>query len=257
MGRLPTTGAIMTKATPVEQRALLDLQAADMDIRRLERRRANLPEQQALDEHDAAQSRITAEFADAREELETVEKRQKRLEDEVATVDARRKSEEGRMFSGLITSEKELTALRGELGALKGRKSELEDQLLETMERREELEGMVDSLKQRHGELTGQLTELTTARDEAAKGIDTELEQLRAERADKAAAVTQPLREVYESMQGRRGGVAVAELQGRTCSGCNLELTAIELEEVKEQSKTALAYCAQCERILVTTRSGG
>lgn len=244
----------MTKATPEEQRALLDLQAADIAIRRLEHRRANLPEQQALDEHNATLARITAEFADAREELESVEKRQKRLEDEIATVDARRKSEEGRMFSGLITSEKELEALRGELGSLKGRKSDLEDQLIEVMERREELEGMVESLKQRHGELTGQVAEMTVARDQAATGIDSELEALRAERESKAERVSPSLRAVYERMQDRRGGVAVAELQGRTCSGCNLELTAIELEEVREQAKTSLAYCAQCERVLVMAR---
>jgi uncharacterized protein len=242
---------MMTKATPQEQRLLLDLQATDLAIRRLEHRRTNLPEQQALDEHQEHLARITADFAAAREEHGVVEKRQARLEQEVATVDSRRKSEEGRMYSGLITSEKELEAIRGELTSLKGRKSELEDQLLEVMERREELDGMISSLQERHGELTGQVGEMTAARDDAATGIDSELAELHAAREEQVATVPEQLRTVYEGMQGRRGGVAVAELQGRTCSGCNLELTAIELEEVKEDAKTSLAYCAQCERILV------
>lgn len=241
----------MTTATPEEQRRLLELQDTDTQIRRLEHRRANLPEQQALDEHEATLSRIKGEYADTREELETIEQRQKRLESEIATVDSRRKSEEGRMYSGLITSEKELAALRGELSALKGRKGDLEDELLEVMERREELEGMVTSLEERHRELTAGAAELTTARDTAATGIDAELRELGERRAEQVAAVPDGLLVVYENLRGRKGGVAVAELQGRTCSGCRLELTAIELEQVRADAASGLASCEQCERILV------
>lgn len=241
----------MTKATPEQQRLLLDLQTTDLAMRRLEHRRANLPEQQALDEHDAELARVTAEAADAREQLATTEKRQRRLEDEIATVDSRRKSEEGRMFSGLINSEKELEAIRAELSSLKGRKGDLEDELLEVMERREELEGMVSSLEERQSELAGQLDDMTAARDNAASGIDSELAELRGTRREQQAAIPDELLGLYEPLRERKGGVAVAELQGRTCMGCHLELTAIELEEAKEDAKTGLAHCEQCERILV------
>lgn len=241
----------MIPATPAEQRRLLDLQEVDTAIRQLEHRRAHLPEQQSLDEHNDTLQRIGAEYADARERLEILARDQKRHEDEVATVDSRRKSEEGRMYSGLITSDKELQALRGELSALRARKSDLEDRLLEVMEEREELESMVASLKERHAEMKEQLPGMETARDEAATGIDAELQERRTERATVRAELPREVAEYYDELRERKNGVAVAALQGRTCQGCRLELTAIEFEEVHEQSKTGLARCEQCGRILV------
>lgn len=243
-------------SSPTElQRQLLDLQRVDTDSRRLQHRRATLPEQQALDEHTDTLTRVRTEFVAAREELTTLEQRQRRLEADVATVDARRKAEEGRMYSGLITSEKEVEALRNELGALRGRKNDLEDELLDVMERREELTGLVETLTVRHAELKERVATLTVERDVAATEIDSDLGSLAAER--KAAAETLPerVRSAYESLRARKDGLAVSELQGRTCSGCHLELTAIELEETREDAARGLAHCPQCERMLVI--SGG
>jgi uncharacterized protein len=238
-------------ATPEEQRQLLELQQADTAIRKLEHRRANLPEQKALDENADTLKRIAVDYSERREELERAEKDQRRFEDEIATVDARRKSEEGRMYSGLITSAKELEALRSEIATLRGRKNDIEDQLLEVMERREELESMVAALKERHEELTAGVEELTRARDAAATDIDAELATSRAERDAKASGIDAEVLAYYDELRGRKDGLGVAELQGRTCLGCRLELTMIELEEAREAMTRSLAKCAQCGRILV------
>ena len=241
----------MTKATPDQQQQLLELQAVDTAVRRLEHRRAHLPEQQALDECEATLRKVTGELATAREDLERTEKAQSRLEGEIQTVESRRKSEEGRMFSGQITSERELSAIRGELGSLKTRKGDLEDQLLEVMERREELESLVEELTRRRKELTEQAQELGESRDHAATDIDAELAERRTERGELAGAMPADLLEFYDRLRERKDGLAVAELHGRTCQGCRLELTATELEDVKDQAKGGMPRCEQCERILV------
>lgn len=241
----------MIPATRDQQEQLLSLQEIDTQIRRLEHRRANLPEQKALDEHGATLQSIVADYASNKEELEVAERRQKRLEEEIATIESRRKSEEGRMYSGLITSEKEVGALRQEISTLKGRKSELEEDLLEVMERVEELTGMVETLNGRQEELSGEIEDLTKARDTAATEIDSELSERRAERAQVVAGVDAELLELYEGLQERKSGVAIAELEGRTCSGCRIELTAVELEEVKEGAAQGMERCAQCGRLLV------
>ena len=241
----------MTTVTSEQQRALLALQGIDTAIRQLEHRRANLPEQQALDEHEDTLRKVTTELATSKEELARVERAQARLEGEISAVDSRRKSEEGRMYSGQITSEKELAAIRGELSSLKGRKSDLEDQLLEAMERREELEALLTELSDRREELTGRVAELRGARDEAATDIDAELATRADERRASAGELPDELVATYEALRDRKQGLAVVELQGRTCSGCRLELTAIELEETREQAKGGLPRCEQCERILL------
>lgn len=243
----------MISATPAQQRRLLDLQRVDTAIRQLRTRRANLPEQQELDDNVDTLSRITADYAENHDRLEDLQRRHKRLEDDIATVESRRKSEEGRMFSGTINSEKELSALKNEISSLKRRKSDLEDELLEVMEEREETESLVETLQQRYAELKERAEELTAARDSAATDIDAELARRQEERDAVAAELPEEVLGHYEDLRERKGGVAVAELTGRTCQGCRLELTAFELEDVRERSNSALARCEQCNRILVPT----
>lgn len=241
----------MIKTSPDELRRLLDLQEIDTAIRQLQYRRANLPEQQALDANAETLEKVAAEYANARDEQQRLDARQRRLEQDVASVDARRKSEEGRMYSGLITSEREVGALRAELASLKSRKHDLEDELLEVMERREEVDSLVDTLKARHAELSGQMTSLTAARDEAASDIDAELVKRGDERDAVTADLPSDVLAYYEDLRGRKGGLAVAELRGRTCQGCRLELTPTELEHVHDAAQRGLAKCEQCGRILV------
>ena len=241
----------MIPASPAEQRRLYDLQQADTAIRKLEVRRASLPEQQALDENAETLRAITEEFAGARERLDELNRQQSRLEQEIATLDSRRKSEEGRMYSGLITSEKESEALRNELHSIKGRKRDLEDQLIEVMEELEGLESLTKTLQERHTELTAKVAEMTEARDHAAGDIDAEIAQRLRDRETLAAEVPAEMREYYEVVREKKQGLGVAQLEGRGCSGCRLELTAIELEELKADTAKGLANCPQCGRILV------
>lgn len=241
----------MIAATPEEQRRLYALQSVDSTIAQLEFRRANLPEQKALDENADTLGKVSAEYAGAKERLARLSEQQRKHESEIATIDARRKSEEGRMYSGLIRSEKELEALRHEIGSLKGRKSDLEEALLEIMEQVEDLESLVETLKARHVELTDQVEEMTRARDAAASDIDAELDEQRAERKRSTEGIPAEVIEYYDDLRARKDGVAVAALQGRTCAGCRLELTQIELEDVRRDAEHGLAKCEQCGRILI------
>jgi hypothetical protein len=229
----------------------LALQHVDTAIQQLEHRRAHLPEQQALDENSETLGKVSTEYASSKERLARLSAQQRKHEAEIATIDSRRKSEEGRMYSGLIRSEKELEAIRHELGSLKGRKSDLEESLLEIMEQVEDLESLVETLKQRHVELTASVDELTAARDAAAKDIDAELVERRTQRETSTAGIPPEVVQYYDDLRARKDGIGVAELHGRTCAGCRLELTQIELEDVRADAQHSLAKCEQCGRILV------
>ena len=241
----------MIRATRTEQQDLLELQQVDTTIRQLEHKRANLPEQQQLDDTTATLRKVKSDLVASQSELDTKEREQTRLEGDIAHTESRRKSEDARMYSGAITSDRELDAVRGEISSLKRRKSDLEDELLAVMERVEELTEAIDTLTSREGELQAQVTELSAARDTAAVDIDSELGQGNTKRADVAAKLPEQIIEFYEGMRERKGGLAVAALEGRSCTGCRLELTAVELEELKESADSGLTRCAQCDRILV------
>src|SRR5690606_15242402 len=109
-----------------------------------EHRRANLPEQQALDETTATLEKVSAELLEATQRQQRLEAQSARHEREIATVESSRKTEEARMYSGTIQSEKMLEALKAEISALRRRKSDLEDSLLEIMEQLEDTAGIVE-----------------------------------------------------------------------------------------------------------------
>ena len=253
MGGVPAAeqGRGVIPATPAEQKRLLDLQRVDTSIRQLEHRRSNLPEQKALDENADTLAKVTSEYTTAKEKLQRLNLQQKRHETEIATVETRRKSEEARKYGGQIRNEHQLEALNHELGSLRGRKSELEDALLEIMEQIEELDSLVVTLKERHVELTASVSELTAARDHAAADIDAELVSEAEHRASVVKDLPADVVAYYEELRAKKDGVGVAELRGRTCAGCRLELTAIELEETRATAQRGLARCEQCGRILV------
>lgn len=243
-------GTVIT-ATRVQQRRLLDLQHVDTRIRQLRHRRANLPEQKALDDRADLLRRVTAELSSARDRLARLQLDQRRHERELETVEARYSSETQRKYSGAITSQKELEALDAELVALQARKSDLEDTLLEIMEQLEETESLISALEAREAELTEEVTAATAARNEAATAVEDELGKQNAEREAIATQLPAPVLKYYDEVRARKEGVAVAELQGRTCGGCLLELTANELQEVRDHAHRGLARCEQCGRILV------
>jgi predicted nucleic acid-binding Zn-ribbon protein len=241
----------VTKASPEEQRRLLELQATDNAIRQLRYRRAHLPEQQALDERVDLMEQLTTDHMASRDELVAVDRQQKRLENDINTVDARRKAEEARMYSGVIASEREVEALRSELSTLKTRKRDLEDNLLEVMERQEELTSTVRTLEARRGEVQAEIAPLEQARDVAAADIDRELASRQAARAELAHRLPDDLVRRYDELRARKNGVAVVELRDGTCQGCFLEIAPGELEEGRELGIHGLARCVQCERLLV------
>jgi len=239
------------RASRADQRRLLDLQEIDTAIRQLEHRRANLPEQKALDENAATLDEVTTEFSTSKDRLARLEKDQRWHEAEIATAESRRKTQDAQLYSGRLSTEREVDAVRAELSQLRVRKNDLEDALLEIMEQVEELEAAVTRLRGRHGELTGQVDELTKARDEAALDIDAELEEQRGKRAEVATDIPDEAVAHYDDLRGRKQGVGVAALSRRTCQGCRLELTQVELDGLLENAANGIAHCEQCGRILV------
>ena len=155
------------------------------------------------------------------------------------------------MYSGAIASEREVQALRSELSTLKTRKRDLEDELLEVMERHEELTGTVRTLEARRGEVRAEVAPLEQERNVAAADIDRELAALQAARTELAHRLPEDLVRRYDELRARKDGVAVVELRDGTCQGCFLEITPGELEEGRELGIHGLARCVQCERLLV------
>ena len=239
------------QAPVAEQRALLDLQAHDSAIDRLEHRRGSLPEDTRLAELGDALAAVDQLTAERDGSLATVQRDQSRLEDEIDMVTAKARNEEARAASGKVTSPKELTAIQEEVASLKRRQGTLEDELLELMEQRETLEGELGELGTRRQGFTAEQAEVTKARDAAQVEIDRELEVERAARDVVAPQVGEALRALYDQVRSRLGGVGAAALVGNTCQGCRVSISPVELAAIGKLPPEEVKRCENCRRILV------
>lgn len=228
---------------------LLELQQTDSSIRRLRHQLDDLPEQQQLEEAEQALTGLEAARGDLRVELDKVTGEQRQRDGEVELLRTRLEAEQTRMYGGQISNPRELQSLRAEIDSTQRRIGEHEDQLLEVMERQEELQGRADDLSDRRAEMDRLIDKLTAARDEAAKGLIAELAELEVARDGQRDSLPEPLLARYDDAVGRTRGMAVGELRDGMCTACRIELPAVEYQQVL--IGPPLTTCPQCRRLIV------
>lgn len=245
------------KADPEAQIRLLDLQQLDTTLDQLSRRRAGLPEhaevenlQQRLSELGAAVVLAETEAGDSRRE-------QTKAENDVDQVRARADRDQRRLDSGQVSSPKELESLQSEISSLHRRQSDLEDVVLEIMERREEADTRVESLSSERSEVATGLADAEERRDAALRGIDDESANVRERHSAVAGEIPSDLLSLYEKLRGQYAGVGAAALAKGRCQGCHLALNKADLARIREADPDEVLRCEECRRILVRTPESG
>lgn len=228
---------------------LLRLQETETAIRRDEKKLEALPEQAALDASLKRSAAVKAERDAIQVELEGVEAHMRRIEGELDLLTERRADDERRLYGGEISQPKELQAVRDEIFHLAERIDQRETELLEVMEQREELVETIRALDEQADQLASEQKELGGARDEAASGIEDDLNRLRARRKVERDQLPDALLKRYTAVKQRHGPVAVGALKDRVCTACHLQLTPREISDLTEGS--GLGSCPQCQRLIV------
>jgi predicted nucleic acid-binding Zn-ribbon protein len=173
------------------------------------------------------------------------------LEVEIAESERRLELLDERSRSGAVASFRDQEALAIEIAAVAKRKGELEDSELEIME---ELEPHDVALAANDAEIARILEARRTCTDRIASAeeeIALEETTVRSRREEAAARVPEPLLSEYERLRAHLGGIGVARVVGGNCSGCNLHLSATELDRIGHLTGPALEHCDQCGRLLV------
>jgi uncharacterized protein len=240
------------KASPEAQLKLLELADLDAELGRLDHRRRTLPESQ---EYERAQARD----AELRDELATLEAQQSDLtrdqgkaERDVDQVRSRIERDRGRLDAGLVSSPKELENLQSEIVSLERRQSDLEEVVLEVMERLEEVSRRRAAVADEQATLAGQLEDITARRDAALAGITEQSAKAADRRAGLAAEVPADLLTLYDRLRAQHTVGAAALNRGR-CEGCHLSLNTVDLGRIRAAPPDEVLRCEECRRILVRT----
>jgi predicted nucleic acid-binding Zn-ribbon protein len=244
------------QADHFDQQKLLVLAAEDVALAQLAHRRRTLPENAAVEEAAEAQRGLTDDVVRAETEVRDLDREQKRLESDVDTVRQRAARDQSRIDSGAATP-KEISSLQHELESLARRQSDLEDQVLELMERREAADSSLAAAQAGLAAATADLARAEHVRDEALAAIGEGQEQHTATRADVAGGIPADLLKLYDRVAAQTGSTGAAELKARRCQGCRIEFYGTELSGFRNADPHTVIRCENCGRILVRTAESG
>ena len=162
-----------------------------------------------------------------------------------------------RLDSGAVTSAKDLESLQREITSLAKRQSDLEDVVLEVMERREAAQERATELAGRVESLEAKTAEAEQRKTAALEGIDAEGFTVAKQREELAVDVPGDLLKLYDKLRAQQGGIGAARLYQKRCEGCQLELNITEINEVRAAPADTVVRCENCRRILVRTADSG
>jgi predicted nucleic acid-binding Zn-ribbon protein len=228
---------------------LLELQDLDSAIDRLEARRTQLEAGAELSAARRRTEEAEANLGELRLALDEVQRTQSRLEHEVDTMNQKSAAEERRMYDGSIANAKELEAIQHEIASLKDRRSRTEDDLLELMERREDLETRATAIDKDVQEQRARLEEIGGESVRELDRVGAELSERRAARRALTPELDEELLELYEDLRRQKKGVGAAALVDGVCQACHEQLSALELARLKKTD--GIPRCEHCRRILV------
>ena len=233
-----------------QQRALLDIQALDVDIAKI---------QNAMAEHESRRK-----IAALRQRAGEVDNIVTQLEEQIHVLDVRFKEsqDEVEMVRGKIESD------RSALGAAGHREASLLNRDIELHQSKvDSLEFMELKMLEDRDALTAKLEMARAKRDELAAAIDDLTERFRAlsthamarvaelnkRRGKHASGVDAEVFGRYEQLSMVHGGVGAGVLTDDRCSACNMRLASGQLAAIRSGGE--FATCPQCKRILVVDHS--
>ena len=236
------------KASPRQQRLLLDLQELDTTAARMRRKREQIPQRAELAALQGELSAAKERFMGLQRELDGQQAEIDRLESDTQMVRDRKMRDEQLM--AVSTSPKEAQALQNELDTLARRTGELEERELELMEVAEQTKARFDEASAALAGVDGRRAALEAAIGEAEAGIAREAAAAAEERAGVAAEIQRDLLGLYEETRARTG-IGAARLRGNVSEGSNMALAPAELMTIRETAPDEIVFCPGSGAILV------
>jgi predicted nucleic acid-binding Zn-ribbon protein len=243
------------KASPQAQLKLLELADLDAEIGRLGHRRRTLPESQEYEQAQARDAELRGELATLEAQQSDLSRDQLKAERDVELVRSRIERDRARLDAGQVSSPKELENLQSEIVSLERRQSDLEEVVLEVMERVEDVSRQQASLTAEQTTLAGALGQIAARRDSALAEISEQSGKASDRRASVATEVPDDLLGLYDRLRAQHTVGAAALNRGR-CEGCHLSLNTVDLGRIRAAPPDEVLRCEECRRILVRVEPG-
>lgn len=226
---------------------LLDLQVVDLEIDRLLHERESLPELVSYKETHSKLQGATQRMESARAELRETNLAIDKTNGELEIAEEKVDREQMRLYAGGLSA-RDADYMRREVEMLTRRKGEMEEEVLELLERAETQEAEAESATAEVEQLTEAKRAFESVITESWKTIDARIAGKEERKANIFPLIEGETVELYEELRTAKGGVGVGRLADGVCGGCHLRITEAEELDVR---KSDPPRCIHCRRILV------
>lgn len=228
---------------------LLELSRIDTETDQLMRRREHLPER----DQQAEAVAVVADWERVREQM------QARLEELTIVIDgadsgaaeltAQRERFEAQLKT--VIAPREAEALMHEIETANVQRDEIETKEIEALEEQSDIDDRLTAHLGSEVRVREELAAADASLTNVTNAIDVELADLDEARTAQRAELDDSVLARYDRVRANLG-VAVARLVGTRCDGCHLDLSAVEVDDVKDAAASSgIADCPQCGRMLV------
>lgn len=238
------------KASPHDQRQILDIASFDQRTTALNHKAQTLPEHALLANLIIKSNNIRDLRIGAQTELSDVKRELLRAEADVEQIVMRITRDEARLNGG-SASPKELEQLQHEVGTLSARRSELEEVELEVMMRIDEINARINELSEQEATCVTEIDELEIRKENALAAFNSELEKIAKERSETLTSISPEFIALYEKIRTSNNGTGAAALIAGSCNGCHLSINAVELKRIADIADDEVVRCEECRCILV------
>ena len=245
------------KASPDAQLRLLELADIDAELTRLEHRRRGLPEHAELSRLEQRDRELRDELAVLQAQEGDLRREQTKAEADVEQVRTRIDRDRVRLDAGQVSSPRELENLQSEIESLHRRQSDLEEVVLDVMERQETTESRLQAARAEREQVGADAAVAITSRDASLAEIGEQAGKAADRRAAVLADEPADLVDLYERLRVQHGGVGAAALRRGRCEGCHLSLNTVDLNAIRAADADEVLRCEECRRILVRTDESG
>jgi len=181
--------------------------------------------------------------------LEALEHDRKKAADTIKMQEDKIKRIDEKLFSGTITSAKELMNYQEEIKQLKQSNENLEDRELKLMIEIDEKRPAFLELTEKKNLIEKEFEELNRHIEANVKEIEKVISELKNIRLDVIKKIPAEILKKYDELRKRKDGIAVSIMKNNFCQACSVQISAGELQNIKDGQK--IHKCPMCSRMLV------
>ena len=229
---------------------ILELQAADTMAEQLRHRRTNLPEREQLQATKNDLIRWDQTLQTIRKRLEELTAQIDQAEQRSHAIDTKKKRLNAQLKT--VIAPREAEALQAEIATFDRERSDLDDVELTALEEQSRLDDEFQALLQQEETLRDAFLGADAALAASQADIDGELARIADRLQGLRDAVDPAVLKLYDRLR-QNHVVAAAGMSGSRCDGCHLDLSAAEIDIVRDTAARAdgIADCPHCGRLLV------